>query len=292
MLWFAWMSVAMANGPMVWKWSPTASVSYHLETVVDTPRGRRWYAEENESARATKQMLLMDITCVGEPKGKKATVSCDLTSVEFRGAAVPGEEETLAAIMAHDAKRLQGSKLILGVRNDGRILSMDLDSGVPLKTSRSGQIMGGLRQMIERAMAPLDVQLPKDGVDKGKAWKHKGMPLSMKLMTDQGTSGSVSMKHRVTRTEGGVVRLESTGRGTVAEGAMMEQGTSTMMHVTGSGRAAFNTAVGAMDWSEVAGESTYAAANLEGIVSKQRSSFSSWAARVDESGNRIEPTAD
>tara|TARA_B100000575_G_scaffold107145_2_gene85326 strand:- start:179 stop:1057 length:879 start_codon:yes stop_codon:yes gene_type:complete len=292
MFWLVWTSIASANAGLEWRWSPGESVAYHVESVVETPRGRRWYAEENDVARATKQMMLMDIRCSGVPAGKRTAVTCTMDTVEFRGVAVAGEEDTLAAIMSRDATRLQGRKLFIEMRADGRFSSIDLEPGPPLKTSRAARIQDGLLQMIQRALAPLDLQLPKDGVDKGKKWKRKGVPLSMTLMTNQGTSGSVALKHSVTRWDGPTARVESTGRGTVAEGATIEQGTSTMLHVTGSGRAQFNTALGVIDWSESSNEIQYAAANLEGITGKERSRFSGWVARIGPDGERIEPTAD
>ena len=292
MIWLVWTSIAFANTGLEWRWGTGERVSYHVETVVETPRGRRWYAEENEVARATKQMMLMDIDCSGEPSGKRTKLTCIMAEVEFRGVAVVGEEDTLASIMARDAARLQGRRLYIEMRPDGRFGSIDLEPSPALKTSRAARIQDGLLQMIQRSLAPLDLQLPKDGVDKGKKWKRKGMPLAMKLMTNQGTSGSVAVKHTVTRWDGPAARIETTGRGTVAEGATIEQGTSTMLHVRGAARTQFNTELGVIDWSEASNEVEYAAANLEGITGKERSSFSGWVARVGPDGERIEPTSD
>lgn len=292
MMWMMWASAALASNGLEWRWEPPGAVAYHVETVVTTPRGRRWYAEENDVARATKQMLLMDLHCSGQPAGKRAVVRCRMDNVEFRGTAIAGEEAALASIMERDARRLEGRTLSVEMRLDGRFGSVDVESDPQVATSRAARSMDGLRQMVERALAPLDLQLPKDGVDKSKSWKRKGLPLSMKLMTSQGTSGSVVLKHSVTGWNGALARIASTGRGTVAEGMTMEQGTSTMLHISGVGRAQFNTELGQLDWSEVSGEVEYAAANLEGIGNEQRSSFSSWAARINADGQWVEPTPD
>lgn len=289
MWWVLLSSAAFAEGDLAWSWKPQSSVSYHIETLVDTPRSRTWYAEENRFARAVKQMLILDVSCQGITEGKTVQVDCTIDEIEFKGRAVPGEEEDLQAIMTTDAARLKGKTVRLTTRADGRIRNVDVQD-LPAPSGRLGLINNGLRSMVSRAFAPFDVQLPKAGADKGKAWKHKGMPLSMVLMTDQGTSGSVVMKHRVTETQAGFKRLSSSGRGMVAEGSMMEQGTSSMLTIEASGRAQFNTALGLMDWSEASSETGYAASNVSGFGGPSPGGFSGWIARIDDDGKRLEPT--
>ena len=70
---------------------------------------------------------------------------------------------------------------------------------------------------------------------------------------------------------------------------MMEAGTSAMIHLTAKGRSQFNTALGVLDWSEVATEASFSASNLGSFSNNKPASHSSWAARVDEAGVRIEP---
>jgi hypothetical protein len=233
-------------------------------------------------------MLVVDVSCRGTPSGKRFAIECLIDDATLRGKALPGEEALLKSIMEADQERLKGALVTLSVGPDGRIRSLDLvASGTP--NGRMAQIMENLRQMVRRAFSPLDVQLPKRGDDKGKKWSQKGTPMAMELMTEQGTSGGIVMKHRVSGTDGALVRIETTGRGTVSEGSMMEAGTSAMIHLTAKGRSQFNTAIGVLDWSEVATEASFSASNLGSFSSKKPASHSSWAARVDEAGVRIEP---
>lgn len=283
-----WASVAMADGNLVWKWPEEAPVRYHLETVVDAPQGRVWLAERNEVARATRQMLILDVTCRGTLSGKRYRVECLMDDAVLRGKAVPGEEALLKSIMEADQSRLKGAVVVLSVGQNGRIRTLDMQASGS-SNARVTQIMENLRQMVRRAFSPLDVQLPKRGDDKGKKWSQKGTPMVMELMTNQGTSGGVVMKHQVSKIAESVVRIETTGRGTVAEGAMMEAGTSTMIHLTAKGRSQFNTAVGVMDWSTVETQASFSASNLASFSSMKPASHSSWAGRVDEAGIRLEP---
>ena len=281
-------SMAVADGNLFWKWPEGASVRYHLETVVDAPQGRVWFAEQNEVARATRQMLVMDVSCSGVPSGKRFKVECLIEEATLRGKAVPGEQELLTSIMEADQVRIKGTTVTLNVGPDGRIRSMDLKgSGTP--NGRMAKIMENLRQMVRRAFSPLDVQLPKRGDDKGKKWSQKGTPMAMELMTNQGTSGGVVMKLQVSGTDGSMVRIETTGRGTVSEGSMMEAGTSAMIHLTAQGRSQFNTGLGVLDWSEVATKASFSASNIGSFSNMKPPSHSSWAGRVDEAGVRVEP---
>ena len=187
-----WASVAVADGNLLWRWPEVAAVRYHLETVVDAPGGRVWFAEQNQVARATRQMLVVDVSCRGTPSGKRFAIECLIDDATLRGKAVPGEEALLKSIMEADQERLKGAIVTLSVGPDGRIRALDLmASGTP--NGRMAQIMENLRQMVRRAFSPLDVQLPKRGDDKGKKWSQKGTPMAMELMTNQGTSGGVVM---------------------------------------------------------------------------------------------------
>ena len=283
-----WASVAVADGNLVWKWPDETPVRYHLETVVNAPQGRVWLAEINQVARATRQMLVLDVTCRGMLSGKRYRVECLMDDAVLRGRAVPGEEALLKSIMEAQQGRLKGTVVTLSVGKNGRIRSLDMQ-GSGASNARGTQIMENLRQMVRRAFSPLDVQLPKRGEDKGKKWSQKGTPMVMELMTNQGTSGGVVMKHQVSKVAESKVWIETTGRGTVSEGAMMEAGTSTMIHLTAKGRSQFNTALGVLDWSAVETQASFSASNLASFSGMKPASHSSWAGRVDEAGIRLEP---
>ena len=114
--------------------------------------------------------------------------------------------------------------------------------------------------------------------------------MAMELMTSQGTSGGVVMKHQVSRVEDSLARIETTGRGTVSEGSMMEAGTSSMIHITVEGQSQFNTTLGLLDWSQVATQTSFSTSNLGSFSSTAPASHSSWAGRVDQAGVQLEPT--
>ena len=284
---FAFLSNAFADN-LVLNWEHTAPVRYHLETMVDTPRSHMWISTANEQARATKNHMTMDVACTGARAGKHWAVDCAIEAVALHGVALHGEEAVLDRVLAESVALLEGKSIQLSVAADGRIRKLDFD-GIYVDDSRAGAMIEGMRQMIRRVFSPMDVQLPKDGNSKGKSWKQKGSPLAMELLTAQGTSGGVVMKHRVIEGgEEGRVLYVTEGRGSVAEGANMEAGTTSFMKVAMKGRGEFNTKMGVLNWAEVSTKADYSASALNALSGVGAYAYSGWIVRVQTDGTRVE----
>jgi hypothetical protein len=272
---------------LVWGWGHTEPVRYHMETVVETPRSHVWLAEENEQARATRNIMVLDVSCTGAADGKRWDVHCHLDDVSMRGTPVPGEEARLDRVFEVYVGLLKGKDVRLSIGLDGRIRKLDI-LGVQADDSRMGAIIEGLRQMIRRVFAPVDLQLPKNGDARGKPWSQKGSPLALELLTAQGTSGGVAMKHRIIEERDGAVLYRTEGRGSMAEGSNMEAGTTSFMKVTTGGRGQFNTKLGVLDWAEVSTSAAYSASALNALSGVGAYSYTGWMVRVDETGARLE----
>jgi hypothetical protein len=273
---------------LVWNWSQAEPVRYHLETLVETPRSHIWLSKGNDYARTIKNHVTMDVACTGSQAGKNWSVDCKIESVALHGVAVEGDEVVLEQIFASSVALLEQKEIRLSVAANGRIRKLDI-VGVYADDSRMGEMIEGLRQMMRRVFAPMDLQLPKDGDDGGKEWKQKGSPLAMELLTAQGTSGGVIMKHRVlVGGDGDGVLYVTKGRGSVAEGANMEAGTTSFMRVSTEGRGEFNTAMGVLNWAEVRTKAKYSASAINALSGVGAYRYSGWVVRVRPDGTRVE----
>ena len=249
------VSSSMAQGPLTLGWSKGQS-RYHLESLVDTPRTMLHQGVNSLEARATKQLIIGDFDCTGAPKGKRWQVDCVVQSVSFQGVAIPGDEAALGKILEDYTARLDGKTVQLMVTADGRITSLDL-LGVEKTDKRSGIIEDTIRMLMRRLFAPLDVQLPKDGLSKGKPWRQKGAPLAMELLTRFGTAGGSRLEHSVASTSGSLIQIESTGRGSVTPGEALEAGTSSMMKIETTGTGRFDSDAGRFVWREIQTSATF-----------------------------------
>ena len=281
---------AHATTGLAWTWSTDQPVHYHLEAVVEAPRGQLWVAEQNTVARTTRSMVRLDVSCSATEAGKSGwDVNCLLDSVKFNGRALPGEKEALAKILDQNEKALAGKSVRLRMGTDGRVKKLDL-VGIDTKNSNLAVVFEQIRWMLRRAFTPMDLKLPKKGDDRGKKWSQKGSPMVFELATGQGTAGGVALKHEVSAAEGPAVRIKSNGRASVADGGTMEAGTSSMLRVMAKGHAQFNTELGVLDWAQMGTESDYSTSNLEGLGKLRPSQFSAIISRVTADGTRLEPT--
>jgi hypothetical protein len=282
------LSVAAAAPGLAWSWVPSTAVHYHLEAVINSPRGYTWVAENGENARSIRATVALDIACQATPAGKRWDVACSLDNVVLKGAAVQGEEQRLRTLLDLNEAHLKDKTVQFRMGTEGGIRRFDL-RGMDTRNSRLGSVFDGLKSVLRRAFTPLDLWLPKGGQDNGKKWSQKGSPLVFELMTGQGTAGGVALKHVVERRDQGKARIVSDGRASLAMGVDLEAGTSALVRMYANGRTQFDTTVGLLDWSEVITTSAHGTSSLDGLSGIKPSSFSAWAGRVLGDGTRLEP---
>jgi hypothetical protein len=288
MILWAMLSVAAAAPGLAWAWVPGTTVHYHLEAVINSPRGYTWPAENGLDARSIRATVTLDVACQPTPAGKRWDVACSLDKVALKGVAAEGEEQRLRTLLDLNEAHLKDKTIQFRMGTDGGIRRFDL-RGVDTRNSRLGSVLDGLRSVLRRAFTPLDLQLPKGGDDDGKKWSQKGSPMVFELMTGHGTAGGVSLKHVVERRAQGKARIGSVGRASLTDGLHMEAGTSALIRVRANGRSQFDTTVGLVDWSEVFSSSAYGNSNLDGLSRIKPDSFSAWAGRVLDDGTRLGP---
>ncbi|MCB9776948.1 MAG: hypothetical protein H6742_00115 [Alphaproteobacteria bacterium] len=254
------LAVAAAAPVLVSDWGGT--VRYHHEALVSTPESFLYLGVKNLDARAVRHEIALDTTCTGVPASRGWNVECTLDRVALAGAAYPGDQDDLDAILAEYGRLMTGQVVQLVVSDDGRITTVDLE-GVGKQDDRMAEIHEAQRQLLRRAFAPLDLGLPRKGVAKARGWKQKGQPLMFELMTAYGTAGGSTMGHELGDEQGGGVVITSFGRGNVGTGLDFELGAGQMINLIGAGTARFSADDGRVLWREITVTGEYTAQSIQ-----------------------------
>lgn len=254
-------SLPVRAGALVVSWDQP--VRYHAEAAISTPNGYRFYGWKNAEAVARRSEIALDLSCSGRPVSRGFDVECTLDRVALAGKAFTGDQEDLDAVFAEYVGLMQGQTMQLLIGSDGRVLTVDLE-GVDKRDERMARIHEDQRQLLRRALTPLDLGLPKKGDPKSGTWKQKGTPLLFQLMTAYGTAGGSVMKHTLEATEGDQAIISSAGRGNVATGLDIELGAGQTVNMLGFGSARFDMATGQLAWRQlsVTGELTASSVSL------------------------------
>lgn len=204
---------AASSEPVTWDW--TASRRYLLETQVHLPLFMWFVTPYNHQARVTAFDLRMISTCApGEPLGRKRyEVVCTLDDVALSAAGMEQEEGLLQPILDELDEILTGAAVQLQVRPDGRLANIDLED-VDRRNQRVGRMNENLRLVVSRAFAGFDLPLP---VGAENAWPQYDVWL-MRAPSADGSTGASEIVHAVRERSGGLMWLESGGRGTIFPG--------------------------------------------------------------------------
>lgn len=254
------LSLNAFAGDLSPRWEPGQAVRYHAETLFSAG-SLPMIARQNTEARAVKLAVTLDLACVPTARKKGWELVCDVEGAKLQGEAVPGEQERLDQVLAESASTFAAATVVVGLSADGRVSSVDLRD-VDRSDERSAQIAETLRQMARRAVAPLDVEMPKDGEDPGKPWKQGGTPLAAELFVNSvpvwsgagssatpvagGVSGGVSLKTSVKGRDGAVATLETVGQCNVA--SLVTDTNTYFAHVEISSTGRFDTATGQISY--------------------------------------------
>ena len=224
-------SAPSAVSGLEWRWSGEAR-RYRIETEVLVPSFMWFIADQNQQARVSAWQIGLVLNCGSAvPSGKKGwQVECGVDDVALRAAALPGDQATpdrpsvLQPVLNELDGKLTAAKVQIGLRKDGRITMVDIE-GLERSNRRIGQMNEILRQVISRAIAGLDLELPEGGVST-PSWTQRSSQL-MVAPNQVGTFGGTETVHRVFQvidastdpaTPPGQVTvvLQSTGRGVIA----------------------------------------------------------------------------
>jgi len=233
--------------PLAWAWEPGEAVYYHAEVTRERDDGDWHLAVQNLEARAHQTNLVVDLSCSTVDTLKKGwLIECSFHNVSISGTAlVPGEQGNLSAIFDEYEGYLEGASGTFEMSKLGRIKSFDIQT-IEATSARAGQVVDAMRMLMVRPFAQLELELPKAGDDKGKAWKQGGSPLITQLRTSYGTAGAVVIKHVVEERQDAVAVIGTEGRGTVAYGLAVESDGTKTIAVDLAGAASFDTASGVL----------------------------------------------
>jgi hypothetical protein len=239
-------SVASAQ-PLAWAWSQGTVVHYHAEVTRERDDGDWHQARRNIEARAQQTNLVVDLSCqVAEVLNKGWSMECAIDGAQVSGVALAsGEQERLNLIFEEYELLLNDSSAIFEMSATGRIKSFDIRTFEPAN-EREAQVVDAMRMLMVVPFGQLELELPKAGDDKGRAWKQGGSPLVTQLRTSYGTAGSVVIKHRVEPGEGPLVTVVTEGRGTLAYGLALESDGTKTIAVDLAGAATFDPQAGVL----------------------------------------------
>lgn len=232
-----------------WKF-PAEGRRYHLLTRVNLPEYMLFAAEKNTEVRVSQVALEAVTLCVPTETRKSSwRLDCKLEDVSIQALAVPGDNGDLASVVNEYDDRLTGKIVQLDMGANGRIRDVDLE-GYPKDLKRTAAIQENLRLLFARAFATLDLELPKNGDDKGKGyWKQDNL-LAVAFPSLSGVMGSVKVTHTVDKTEGNLVSWTSKGSGVVFSGDQItvagQQRPKNSYSFEYDGKATFDTADGAL----------------------------------------------
>ncbi len=212
-------SASAPAAPMEWRWAPDTTHRWYLESEVVLP-GFMWLnASANRDGRVSAFQVRAVLQCrVADELGRRGwDLDCVLHDVSLSAVPLPGDEGTLAPILAEHDALLTGASVELGMRRDGRLSRVDL-APPRADSRRQNRTHENLRLVVARALAGLDMQLPRDG--SGDApWLQMQSPLAQ-VPTSTGSRGAVDIVHERVEERGPWTVVRSAGAGTIVAESM------------------------------------------------------------------------
>jgi len=250
-------------GELVTSFPAGEPVHYRVQMGLKTGDMVQIFAREQIDAMLGDVTMLLLMTCTGEEPGKRdQQVDCAIERAMLTGHGKEREQGEVQVILDEFAGHLSNGTVELSIATTGRIKAVDLE-GVPKDDSRAATTHEFLRDLVARGVGPLDIEMPKDGVDPGKAWKQKS---AAGMRHPAGAaSGSVKSENTVTGTEGTSIALSQTGNGVLETMHSVNNGLGERLVVSINGTATLDTASGvivlaeqhvAAQWSASASRST------------------------------------
>jgi len=213
-----------ATTGLAWNWDGDQARQYVIQssTVLIYPEvlqgdgtGEVYFTEIVAALRTTCQ--------VTGTMGKKAyEVSCSINDLALQGVPQHGENpERAEKVMASVAASVAGARMVARFGRDGRVSKIDLRDLDASKTWMSIN-QPTLQIVLGHAIGGLDLQLPKDGDDKGTGtWKQReAKPMSLAIQDS--TLGTIKMEHAITQSEGNIHTVTTNSRGTLTPGSESE----------------------------------------------------------------------
>ncbi len=208
---------------LTWRWADHEVVSLRIQTYMEFRPGElRVYAGKNLDARVESLALGIETDCRSTTVTRRSQeLECRVRKAQMGIGAVPQDQHNAESIAREYAGLLSVSRVQLELTREGRIKTVDLE-GIPKDTEREGARHEVLRMLMARAFGGLELELPKDGDNRGEPWTQGGLPLIMRLPVTSGTVGKAKVRHRLESHVDGVVTIQTSGEASAQSGAELE----------------------------------------------------------------------
>jgi hypothetical protein len=197
-----------------WRWESGEHRRWLVEAEVNLPTFLWFYADRITNTRLVAYQLRMVVDCTAvDQRAKGVELGCVMEDVSLSGAASPTDQGLLQEVLDEVDGKLTGGTLQIVLRDDGQLVNFDLEEVVPLDINRRTMLMQeNIRLVVARAMAGMDMKLPKRGVAEEGLWPQYDAML-MIAPSSAGAYASSEVVHRVVERAGDAVVLETAGRG-------------------------------------------------------------------------------
>ncbi|MGC6493425.1 MAG: hypothetical protein ACON5B_11360 [Myxococcota bacterium] len=244
--------------PLLWDWSDGVVRRYLLRSQLDLPEAIPMFASVNTDTLVTSVTTTLVVDCFATERISKKlwSLRCDIKDAAFSAVAIRasnGFVEDVAREWSEVASQ-EGAHLQITQRTDGKLVLIDLE-GVPKSRRRLQLIHGIMRLLMVRSLAPLDVHMPKNGDDRGAgAWVQKSSH-ALAYPSLQGSAGGIKLTQTVRQREGGVLTIETVGRGSVSSGDEISEAVNRNTFIVDmNGSAVFDANVGAITEAQYVAE--------------------------------------
>jgi hypothetical protein len=253
---------AVAPAGVVWTFPAPRRYWLTMEVVPTYPLFLN--AFDNLSVRAGRIGMTLDTTCaVRFAVGKKGwDLECVLNDVALQVQRSAFDTAVQPELVVEELdRRLTGVRVEVNLSRDGRVNSVGF-TGFEGTNSREVASIEMLRQLVSRAFAAMDLQLPaKEGLS---SWTQTS-PWAMNMVGFGGTLGSVATENTVLFAgEQGVI-ISAEGRGAIRFGTSDNMQDTVDLTISGSGR--FDPAQGTLVERQLLVEGTPTSSSVNGGVS-------------------------
>ncbi len=254
------------EGPSV-TWAVGESRRYLFKADVITPNVLPMWAVRNVDGMVLGFRIDLLATCTGAyALGKRGTeVHCAIDDASVRGRPDPGTADKVPAVAEAWTTMLESATIQLDVMRDGRVRRVDLE-GVSKQTVREQVIHQVMREMIVRAVSPLDITLPKQGSTADQRWtQRESLVLGLPSMAGGTVGGAELTVTHAADTPAGIVYAYS-GRGTLGWGVEQGDNLRDMMAVQVDGSWMFDPKTGQVRQAQYMGTGTPTAGSSQGTT--------------------------
>jgi len=190
----------------------------YIDTSVRLPLFMWFLSDFNKEVRTSGFDIELVMTCESEQTGRRNhETRCRIDDASLQGIPMPAERGRLGPVLTEMRDKMVGSELVLQVRDDGKIRNLNLrDAFRDDRRHRRIRLMNeNLRLVLQRTVAGLDLQLPKEPLEAGMTWG-QGDTLLTSAPVTVGTLGSTRLVHQSREGEQGFINVRTEGEAMIA----------------------------------------------------------------------------